>query len=247
MERVHGRPIRLFAMLVASVASMAALSACSAANDDPDKVAGKQAFVEKCGSCHTLARAGTKGTSGPNLDEAFQQSRKEGFGESAIRGVVAKQIEYPAVGTRACEPDCVRMPADLVKGQAVHDVAAYVAMVAGTGGKDSGLLASAVKAPGSGKPAAAKNGVLSIAADPGGQLAYVTKVATAPAGALDVESPNESSTPHDIVIDGKGKGQTVSNGGVSKFSASFAAGKYTYFCSLPGHRQAGMEGTLAVK
>jgi uncharacterized cupredoxin-like copper-binding protein len=59
--------------------------------------------------------------------------------------------------------------------------------------------------------------------------------------------PNKSGTPHDIVIDGKGKGQIVQNGGVSKFTATFAAGSYTYYCSVPGHRQAGMQGKLTVK
>jgi plastocyanin len=59
--------------------------------------------------------------------------------------------------------------------------------------------------------------------------------------------PNKSGTPHDIVIDGKGKGQVVQNGGTSQFSATFSAGNYTYYCSVDGHRQAGMQGTLTVK
>ena len=58
---------------------------------------------------------------------------------------------------------------------------------------------------------------------------------------------NKSGTPHDIVIDGKGKGQIVTNGGISQFSATFASGKYTFYCSVPGHRQAGMQGTLTIK
>ena len=47
---------------------------------------------------------------------------------------------------------------------------------------------------------------------------------------------NKSGTPHDIVIDGKGKGEIVQNGGVSQFQANFAAGSYTFYCSVPGHR-----------
>jgi uncharacterized cupredoxin-like copper-binding protein len=58
---------------------------------------------------------------------------------------------------------------------------------------------------------------------------------------------NKSGTPHDIVIDGKGKGQVVQNGGVSQFQANFTAGSYTFYCSVPGHRQAGMQGKLTVK
>jgi plastocyanin len=107
-------------------------------------------------------------------------------------------------------------------------------------------LATAVKQAGGGAPIAAKNGVLSIAADPSGQLAFVSNNATAPAGTLTVEMPNKSGTPHDITIDGKGKGPVVTNG-VSKFTATFAPGTYTYYCSVPGHRQAGMFGKLVVK
>ena len=58
---------------------------------------------------------------------------------------------------------------------------------------------------------------------------------------------NKSGTPHDIVIDGKGKGEVVQNGGVSQFQADFTAGSYTFYCSVPGHRQAGMQGKLTVK
>ena len=243
MTRIPRRLVAGFALIACS----ALLGACSAKEDEPNLVAGKQLFVEKCGSCHVLARAGTKGTQGPDLDQSFQQASAEGFGESAIRGVVAGQIKHPFRGTRPCEPDCVAMPADLVTGDDVDDVAAYVAAVAAKGGKDTGLLATAVKAAGSSEPIAARSGILTIPADPGGQLAYTSTRATAPAGQLTVRSPNESSTPHDIVIDDKGDGDEVTDGGVSEFRANFTAGSYTYYCSVPGHRQAGMEGRLIVR
>jgi mono/diheme cytochrome c family protein len=247
MERASRRQIHHLAATVAVIVCTLGLSACSARQKDPDLIAGKQMFVQKCGSCHTLSRAGTKGTQGPNLDEAFQQSEKEGFGESAIRGVVAKQIAHPSVGPRACEPDCVAMPADLASGDDVNDIASYVALVAGRPGKDEGLLASAVKAPGSGKPAVEKNGVIQIPADPTGQLAYLTKLGTGTSGSITIESPNKASIVHDIVIDGKGAGKQVSGGKVSKFNANFTPGKYTYYCSVPGHRQAGMQGVITIK
>jgi cytochrome c2 len=113
---------------------------------------GKKLFVAdaRCGSCHTLKDAGSRGTLGPNLDEAFARSRAEGFKTSAIENVVRDQIKYPTAGSG--------MPANLVKGQEADDVAAYVALcaaadpnnaddkaacpgiVTGTGGK--GLYAS---------------------------------------------------------------------------------------------------------
>jgi mono/diheme cytochrome c family protein len=229
-------------MLAASSAAVLALSGCTAdeTTGDADLVAGKQLFVQKCGSCHTLARAGTKGTQGPNLDTAFANPRGEGFGESAIRGMVREMIDIGAAhGTGGMVPD-------IVKGDDAANVAAYVAKSAAVEGEDEGLLASAVKAPGSGGPIAAENGVLTIPADPNGQLAFVSDQATAPVGELKVVMPNESGVLHDIVIDGKGEGEQVTQG-ESTFTATFAAGKYTYYCSVEGHRQAGMEGTLTVK
>ena len=93
--------------------------------------AGKSLFIANCASCHTLGAAGANGKIGPNLDEAFAAMRAAGrdthFEESTIRQVVADQIKYPAQ-----RDEGVNMPADLVKGSAVDDVAAYVASVAGT-------------------------------------------------------------------------------------------------------------------
>jgi mono/diheme cytochrome c family protein len=231
-------------LTAAVVAAVPVVSACGVKDPDADVVAGKQLFVKNCGACHTLARAGTKGTQGPNLDEAFQQSLKEGFGETAVRGVIYKQILYP---NRLPNSQGIKMPAKLVSGDDAHDVAAYVASVAAKPGKDTGLLATAVKAPGSGGTATEKNGVISIPADPGGQLAYVYPKATGSAGPVTIEMPNTSGTQHDIVIDGLGKGPVVAKG-TSSFKATLESGKtYTYYCSVPGHKQAGMQGTLTVK
>jgi plastocyanin len=238
------------AVLVAAGAML--LSACTnTASSNPDLITGKKLFASKCGSCHVLARAGTKGTVGPNLDQAFQQPLKDGLRRSGIRGLVHDQILYPpsfAQDEGGKRPDgSAPMPAKIVTGDDADNIAAYVASVVSKPGKDSGLLATAVPQAGGGPAARAKGGTLTIPADPNGQLAFQTNQATAPAGQLTLQMPNKSGTPHDIVIDGKGKGEVVQNGGTSKFSASFDAGKYTYYCSVPGHRQAGMQGTLTVK
>jgi plastocyanin len=230
-------------LAAALIVTVPLISACGVKDPQPNVVAGKQLFVQKCGACHTLSRAGTKGTQGPNLDMAFERSIRDGFGRNAVRGVVYKQILFPS---RKPELNGVKMPAKLVEGDSAHDVAAYVALVTAASGKDAGRLATAVKAAGGGV-ATKKNGVLSISADPNGQLAYTAAKATGTPGPVKVEMPNKSGTPHDIVIDGLGKGPVTPNG-VSSFQATLAAGKtYTYYCSVPGHRQAGMEGTLTVK
>lgn len=78
---------------------------------------GKRLFVERCGSCHILADAGTQGRTGPNLDHAFGYARRQGFDESTFYDVTLQQIDL------AAPP----MPADLVTGQDAVDVAAYVA------------------------------------------------------------------------------------------------------------------------
>jgi mono/diheme cytochrome c family protein len=91
------------------------------ANGDANK--GKQLFVERCGSCHTMADAGTSGTIGPNLDDAFGASRAQGFEESTFAEVVRWQIAFPGIG--------LGMPADIVTGQDADDVSTYVARYAG--------------------------------------------------------------------------------------------------------------------
>lgn len=214
---------------------------CGGSANDADVVAGKQIFVQKCGACHMLSHAGTKGTTGPNLDQAFQRAKKDGFGVSAIRGLVKKQIEYPnrnpALGGI--------MPAKLVTGQKAANVASYVAQVAAVPGKDTGLLATAVPTA-AGKGAVAQNGVLSIDADPAGQLLFTAPKASAPAGKITIKFANTSGVPHNIAIDGKGK-TPVTPKGSGSFTATYAPGTYTYYCQVPGHAQAGMKGTLTVK
>jgi mono/diheme cytochrome c family protein len=102
-------------------------------NEDANIDRGRQLFVAKCGTCHTLSQAGTTATIGPNLDAAFLTARHEGADSDTIAGVVSRQIEGP----RPAEPDqtSIYMPPDLVTGQDRKDVAAYVGSVAGTGQK----------------------------------------------------------------------------------------------------------------
>jgi mono/diheme cytochrome c family protein len=105
-----------------------------------DPARGKALFTGKgtCGSCHTLADAGAKGTIGPNLDEAFRYDKCQGFQLSTIRDVVRGQIAYATANPGTTDPvtggPVTGMPDNLLRGQDAKDVAAYVAKVAGTGG-----------------------------------------------------------------------------------------------------------------
>lgn len=213
------------------------LSACG--RNDADLVNGKTLFVSKCGACHQLARAGTKGIQGPSLDAAFATPRHDGMTAKTIEGVVHRQIAHPRRGSI--------MPAGLVKGEDANDVAAYVGFAAGIKGQDQGPLADAGKPKTSGKPAVAKGGVLTIDAIDG--TAFSATAASAPAGQLTVKMPNKSSIGHNIELKGVSgaAGKVVNQGGVSTFSVSLKPGKYTFFCAVPGHEQAGMKGTLTVK
>ncbi len=112
-------------------------------NDHPDLQAGQTLFSSTCGSCHTLQAAGTSGTVGPNLDNAFATDRAQGYADTSIENVVLDQIRLGSGpiatytkaehGVKGLTPQ-TQMPSDLVTGQNAIDVAAYVASVAGIGG-----------------------------------------------------------------------------------------------------------------
>jgi mono/diheme cytochrome c family protein len=108
---------------------------------------GKEQFVSSCGRCHALGDAKTRGLQdAPNLDDAFQYVRQEGYDESSIRSLVRNQIEYPVEepvtgglgmpGPDETLPECNAEgePANCVENQdeAADAIAAYVASVAGT-------------------------------------------------------------------------------------------------------------------
>jgi len=238
--------------VVAAAALLVGASGCELKDDGDNLVAGKKDFVAKCGSCHVLKRAGTTGVTGPNLDEAFQQARSTGFGQSTFEGIVHRQILQPARTTQT-DPKTGKptpaMPAKIFTGEAAQDVAAYVASAVAKPGEDKGQLGAA-GVQRSNKVAKAEGGKLAIPADPSGGLAYTFGSATAPPGALEIDSENESAVDHNIALEGGGvneEGPVVKTGGVSKVTADVKAGEYTFYCSVPGHREGGMEGKLTVK
>jgi mono/diheme cytochrome c family protein len=121
--------IRPLLALAALAGVAVAASGCGTTSADTTR--GRILFVQKCGVCHALAQAGTTAQIGPDLDGAFAAAREAGENSDTIEGVVKAQVENP-------RPDngnpAVSMPADVVTGQDLDDVAAYVGMYAGVPG-----------------------------------------------------------------------------------------------------------------
>ena len=122
------RTVFLASALGALAVLVAGCGALGYTSGKADKANGKKLFSAKCGSCHTLADAGTTGTIGPDLDYAFKQDLAVGMTEGTIRQVVRGQIAYAITETSTGSPG---MPKNLVTGSDANDVAAYVASVAG--------------------------------------------------------------------------------------------------------------------
>jgi mono/diheme cytochrome c family protein len=118
-------PLALAALLALAVVA----SGCGTTSADPER--GRALFIQKCGTCHALAQAGTSAQVGPDLDHAFAAARAVGNDSDTIEGVVKAQVEYPRESTGN---PAVSMPADIVTGQDLDDVAAYVGKWAGVPG-----------------------------------------------------------------------------------------------------------------
>ncbi|TMK99208.1 MAG: hypothetical protein E6G34_06880 [Actinobacteria bacterium] len=120
-------------------------------------------------------------------------------------------------------------------------------------GAPSSSAAAPAQAPASkkaaGKPAAPASTTLKLAAATGGTLAYDTKQLQAKAGKVSIDFSNSSPIEHDVTV---AQGSRVLGatpifvGGSKTLALTLAPGTYTFYCSVPGHRQAGMEGTLSV-
>lgn len=124
------RAAPLAALVLSGVALLIA-SGCGVA-ESGDVERGQQLFTSKCASCHALKDAGSTGAlQGPDLDAAFAQARASGMDSDTIAGVIKSQVENPRPST---ENPSVSMPANLVTGEDLDDVASYIASVAGVPG-----------------------------------------------------------------------------------------------------------------
>jgi mono/diheme cytochrome c family protein len=121
--------IRPLLVLAALAGVLTVVSGCGTTT--ADQARGRTLFVQKCGVCHTLSQAGTTAQIGPDLDDAFASARAVGENSDTIEGIVKAQVEFPRPSTG--DPS-VSMPADVVTGQDLDDVAAYVGRWAGVPG-----------------------------------------------------------------------------------------------------------------
>jgi cytochrome c551/c552 len=114
-------------------AAVLSLAACG--RDEPDLSNGKALFTQECGTCHILGRAGTQGTTGPDLDAAFRTALADGMDRETVEGIVHDQILNPRKNSV--------MDPGIVTGDDARDVAAYVGFAAAASGEDEGALAQA--------------------------------------------------------------------------------------------------------
>jgi cbb3-type cytochrome c oxidase subunit III len=204
--------VRLRGLAGACAAALAALVAggCGATGlpDGGDETRGKELFADKCGSCHELADAGTKGQIGPNLDNAFRQARADGLGERTIETVVRGQIAYAVEEPSTGSPG---MPRDLVEGDDADAVAAYVASVAALPARSGGGGGTTTGGGGSGGGTASGEDVFASA----GCASCHTLAA---AGASGTVGPNldQAKPDEELVVDRVTNGQ----GAMPSFSDS---------------------------
>lgn len=122
--------------------------------------------------------------------------------------------------------------------------------LAGCGGSDNSASSTTTTTTTGQTTTSGTPTTLQLAADPTGKLAYDKTELEAPAGEVTIELTNESAVSHDVAIEGNGVDETssmVANGETTSVTADLQPGTYTFYCTVPGHEDAGMKGTLTVK
>jgi plastocyanin len=125
--------------------------------------------------------------------------------------------------------------------------------LAACGGGDNNETTSAAAAPATTTAPAGGGGgsTVDISTPSGGTLAFDQKDVSAKAGNVTIDFDNKQALQHDVKVeDSSGKelgGTDLVSSGTATATVDLTAGTYTFFCSVPGHREAGMEGTLTVK
>jgi plastocyanin len=125
--------------------------------------------------------------------------------------------------------------------------------LAGCGSSSKGTTTAATPAvaPTSSTPATGAASTISLEANPEGLLKYVQPTLSAKAGSVSISFKNASPLSHNLTVaDSSGAvvGATATfTGGARVLALNLKPGTYKFYCTVPGHRQAGMEGTLTVQ
>jgi plastocyanin len=93
---------------------------------------------------------------------------------------------------------------------------------------------------------------IKLSADPSGALSFDTDSLSAKSGSVTIDFDNPAAITHDVAVEdssGKelGKSDLIAQSKTTLDLSNLKPGTYTYFCTVPGHREGGMEGTLTVK
>jgi plastocyanin len=124
-------------------------------------------------------------------------------------------------------------------------LAAFVLALSACGGGSSSSSTTAATTGGGG---GGGGSTVKISADPSGALKYEQTDVSATAGSITIDFTNMSSIPHDVTIEGNGASGATDQitDSTTSTTVDLDPGTYTFFCSVDGHRAAGMEGTLTV-
>ena len=119
----------------------------------------------------------------------------------------------------------------------------------GNGGGGGSTPTSTPTTSSSGSSSSGGGKSVPVAADPNGALKFTTTSLKAKAGTVTFDFTNKASIPHGLSITGNGvnAASKVVTGGSATLTVKLKPGKYTFYCPVAGHRQAGMQGTLTVE
>jgi uncharacterized cupredoxin-like copper-binding protein len=123
-------------------------------------------------------------------------------------------------------------------------------LIGACGGGSSEKSSSSGASSGSSSSSGSGGKTVQVAADPGGALKFTTTKLTAPSGTVTFDLTNKASIPHALEIEGHGieaKTKTVTGANASVTVKGLKPGTYEFYCPVPGHKEAGMKGTLTVK
>ena len=251
-------PAKIARVLAIGVIAALAVSACSSqsiklAKDSPYRQ-GAQLFLTHCSGCHTLSLVGADGSASSVQGRLRTQApnfnfRKEGY------ACVLYAIENGGFSGQI-------MPQDIVVGPQAKAVARFLAKFAGQEAQKTPTVGGSASCGSGGNPVTpapapappapkVTNGPLALAANPTGLLSYDAKTLEASSSKVTIDFTNRSPVPHNVTIAnaaGKVEGATKTfTGGSATLSLNLPPGTYTFYCSVPGHEQAGMKGTLTVR